>query len=351
MGRVKEYMMEQQWEESQFRGVVEKILHANGYSFMSGNDPENDDPDLHVPYDFKMERDKHTFLIDIKVYRSQSIDLTLIRNAISNLHVLASQEKVNNIKIVTNVDLPSTGRVGSMGYVFYEVIGPNELYTMSSTDPKLQVELYEALEPLTTVTWEAPSVNSAPIQTLSPSIASPSDFDPLFAIEQLSRCADDDWQAFERACTYAIKGVFDNDFNRWTKPQHNIEDGHQRLDLMGLLNAKHNFWKGLRYDFRSRYVIFEFKNYVDPISQKEIYSTEKYLFAGALRMVAIIIARNGENAGAKKARIGALREHGKLIMLLTQDDLIKVVNDFRTGKEAYNVLIDNLHDMLSGIGR
>lgn len=57
-------------------------------------------------------------------------------------------------------------------------------------------------------------------------------------------------------------------------------------------------------------MIFEFKNYSEPITQKEIYTTEKYLYAKALRCVGILIAANGYSENAQWAAKGCLRENG-----------------------------------------
>lgn len=56
-----------------------------------------------------------------------------------------------------------------------------------------------------------------------------------------------------------------------------------RLDLIARISSNDEFWNSLIQNFRARYVIFEFKNYADLIGQREIYSTEKYLFPTAMR--------------------------------------------------------------------
>ena len=52
--------------------------------------------------------------------------------------------------------------------------------------------------------------------------------------------------------------------------------------------------------YKSRYIVFEFKNYNDEITQNEVYSTNKYLYREALRTVAIVISRYKMNVNAKK---------------------------------------------------
>lgn len=73
------------------------------------------------------------------------------------------------------------------------------------------------------------------------------------------------------------------------------------------------------------YYIFEFKNYAKQITQKEIYTTDKYLYLKALRGVAIIVSCKGASPNANKAIRGTLRENGKLILSIDNSDLCKMI--------------------------
>ena len=72
------------------------------------------------------------------------------------------------------------------------------------------------------------------------------------------------------------------------------------------------------------FILFECKNYTEPITQGEIYTTERYLFDNALRNVAIIFTRKGMTKNALVAAQGILKEHGKLILVLNDRDIIKL---------------------------
>jgi hypothetical protein len=110
-----------------------------------------------------------------------------------------------------------------------------------------------------------------------------------------------------------------------------------------------SFWASLAHDFRCRYVVFEFKNYGDKISQNQIYTTEKYLYPNALRSVAIIIARNGSDRSATRAIQGTLRESGKVILVLSLEDVVKLLRAKDQGLEPSDLLIDYLDELLTGI--
>lgn len=132
-------------------------------------------------------------------------------------------------------------------------------------------------------------------------------------------------------------------------PSHEKQNADlYRFDLYCKINpdADHDFFHMLTDFYKTKYLIFEFKNYAGKITQKEIYTTEKYLYEKALRQVAILISRNGPDANAVTALKGSLREHGKLILCLSDDDLINLIDmkekNERPTAEYFGDLLDDL---------
>ena len=104
---------------------------------------------------------------------------------------------------------------------------------------------------------------------------------------------------FEIIGEKTIKLLFGDYIYNW-KSQINCNDNLQRIDLIGKVKKQEGFWNMLYEIYKSRYIVFEFKNYNDEITQNEVYSTNKYLYREALRTVAIVISRYKMNANAKK---------------------------------------------------
>lgn len=149
---------------------------------------------------------------------------------------------------------------------------------------------------------------------------------------------------FEKLCTEALIHLFGDQFGS-KHEQDWSEDGVHRRDLVARLRPQHDFWISLAHDFRSRYIVFEFKNYEEPIGQNQIYSTEKYLFTTALRSVCFLVARNGASDNAYRAASGALKEAGKLILIITLKDLCEMLHaDDR--EEEPEILLYALLDVL-----
>ena len=152
---------------------------------------------------------------------------------------------------------------------------------------------------------------------------------------------------YEKLCYKLLKNAFSDDLALWREQQKSNKDLY-RFDLLCRIkdgNQK-TFWSILERYFNSKYVIFEFKNYSEKITQKEIYTTERYLYAKALRSVAIIVSANGYEENAYWAAKGSLRENGKLIILFDTKDLIAMNKMKIEQEDPANYLLDRLDNLL-----
>lgn len=158
------------------------------------------------------------------------------------------------------------------------------------------------------------------------------------------------WRLYENKCLEILQYLFEADLSLWDT-QMKTDEGLDRFDLLCRISSMDDFWRTLVDSFRSRFIVFEFKNYEDPIDPGLIYTTERYLYPNALRSVAIIIARNGYKEQTLKAAKGALRENGKLILLITQNDLIAMLRAKDVGDSPNDLLSRLLDGFLSSISR
>ena len=99
---------------------------------------------------------------------------------------------------------------------------------------------------------------------------------------------------YEDICVEILKNVLGEYLGLW-KVQESSNNGLYRFDLCCKIKngVNQDFFDTIKNYFNTKYIVFEFKNYEKEISQKEIYTTEKYLYEKALRRVAIIISRKG----------------------------------------------------------
>lgn len=131
---------------------------------------------------------------------------------------------------------------------------------------------------------------------------------------------------FEIIGEKVIKFLFGDYIYDW-KAQINCDNNLYRIDLLGKVKHQEGFWKILYEIYRSRYIIFEFKNYNDKITKDQIEDTNKYLNKNALRTVAILISRSGIDRNSKRICKGFLRNEGHLILTLNENDLITMLQN------------------------
>lgn len=335
----------------EFEEVAIQILLAAGYKSKPPLVKQSANQPVYFPdrgFDFEgVDPDGREIGLEVKFFRTHRPGPGVINRILKKLTDVAREmEKQKAILVVAEAN---KNRVYRTDFdIPYEIITADGLRSLAGSNLDLidrlnnllRVSRLEAVEPSTDIASMEPVVrddNSARINRI---------------IERHQACPQSVGPPYEAICAEAIAELFQGELGVLHK-QHPVADRFHVIDLIASIKPSEpdNFWSHLRADFRSRYIVFEFKNYKDPISQDQIYSTEKYLFTHALRTVAIMITRNGEDDGAKHAREGALREHGKLIIGLSGADLVKMLEMKRDIEDYTGVLADNIDNMLTSLGR
>ncbi|MBN5151531.1 restriction endonuclease [Stenotrophomonas maltophilia] len=133
-----------------------------------------------------------------------------------------------------------------------------------------------------------------------------------------------DAKTYEAICKDIIDYLFGDDL-RDVRSQKRTADGLNIYDLIYRVSPKHPFWVTLTRDFRARVVLFECKNYGKPIGAMQVFTTERYLSSSALRPVCFVLSRKPAHPHAVQAASGVMRESGKLLVFLSDDDLTKML--------------------------
>ena len=123
------------------------------------------------------------------------------------------------------------------------------------------------------------------------------------------------------------------------------------MDIVCALKDAGSFWRLIRHHYNSHFIVFECKSYEGLLDPNLVYTTEKYLFSAALRNVTIIISRKGFSPNASLAAEGCLKEHVKLILSVTDKDLIQMLKKKIAGEDPADYLIDRLEETLLPIGK
>lgn len=157
---------------------------------------------------------------------------------------------------------------------------------------------------------------------------------------------------FESWCIDVLKYLFGEYLTGWHEQCATI-DGLNIRDLVCrvIYPSTSEIWELILNTLRSRYVIFEFKNYTKELTQREIITTERYLYPTALRNCAFILSREGTSKNADSVIEGAMREHGKLIVSLSYEDLSIMLKGKDNGEDPNVYLFEKIDQFLISLSR
>jgi len=339
-----------------FEKIVGIILERNGFRI--------EEPSKAAGYDYLAVIENTFAYVEVKLYKSKLPKLDLLRKACDRLLSQRDNQNAKLILVISSYVTPSLKQeiFDDSGIIIWDArILLALAFDFSTIYYDLQSILVRAFdaplddtfvvdngvksEIISSLISSRTSVRSVPVINIGANLCS--------ELHKL-KPGRADAANFENKCIEILKYLFKNntDLTLW-EPQPITDDGLHRFDLLCRIISIHQntFWAELAHDFHTRYVLFEFKNYTDEIKQGQIYTTEKYLFLTALRSVSFIIARNGADENAVKAAKGALKEAGKLIVILTATDVCDMLNLKDKGDEPAVVLRKKIDDMLVALTR
>lgn len=338
------------WED-----LIGRLITDDGYSIEHSfaksevEDAEDYEASQNFP-DFIAEKEgAGRVAFELKVYRWEDDLRRHVGNAIDHLSSLIIRNGLNHGILIVTWDMHSENQTakGLIGSGNIDVWDIRKLRSLAQHDKNLLSDLEE----LSGETW----VDDIAFEGLSHASTSleedQSQGHDLAKKLRGTSAGKDDWSLFEELCEEAFRLLFSDHITSW-KNQNATADGLNRMDLIGRIRGESkSFWSDLSRDFRTRYIVFEAKNYRDKIQQGQVLTTEKYLFNTALRSVALIVARTGVSDQAIKAAHGSLREQGKLIMIIDMEDLCKLLEEFDKGIPPENTLYSIMDNMLMNVGR
>ncbi|KLT63814.1 hypothetical protein [Pedobacter sp. BMA] len=313
--------------------------------------------------DIIFERGDLNGIAEIKLYSSRTVSPKMIENAVEHFQPLVGLYKINLLIVSSAVSKPYKQQLLEQFSVHIWDI--TDLFRLTFNNPDLYYELEQLY---VQATGESPAefmsiefgfelddlpirdlkdLPDTPKKTPSPTPAIKTKGEELCEILRMvpsGRSDDDDSddddaspdRQYEKACIEILRFLFDRDLALW-EDQLTTDAGIHRFDLVCRIRSDHNFWQEIVGDFNSRYVLFEFKNYVNKIKQGQIFTTEKYLFEKGYRMIAFVISKKGADKNALIAAKGAMREQGKLIVNLTDKDLCEMLALYEGRAERHKI--------------
>ena len=310
-------------------------------------------------WDFYFSNDNKNIWVCYKNYKSKDVSPNTFNTVIKNAVWNREKDLIPKDDIVMLIIFGSIPKIDkTVLYSKYRIvvwdISNLIFYTANDIDLSKQLSQLTYFKIGDIDGKESESWNFTIIKTDDP-VDDPS-FTTIEYINKLKTCKSgkNDSRKYEEVCEEIIRYLFSDTFYHMSS-QHKTKDKHFRMDLIcsfkAITESTHPFWQLLSRYYNTQFVVFEFKNYGNKIDQNLIYTTEKYLFNPALRNVAIIISRKGFSEAATFAAMGCLKEHGKLILNITDDDLIKMLEAKGNEDDPTTLLMEKFEDFLMSISK
>lgn len=344
-----------------FEALVEKLLRHRGFTVYKTQSS---------PVDFHAQKDGYTWAVEAKYYKTQRAQLKLLTNAANQVQRAKEKDPSLSGMLVASCTISNEQKV-HLGRKYDVVIVDRQiLFHFASSSPQLTEELYAVLEiepNYSTVSIEdffdsidideAKTLSSAEIENQE---SPPSDAASPDAVDTSGSelCKElrampkgrEKWSEYENLCEKILKYLFADHLAGWSK-QHRTDDELNRFDYVCRIIPSTDFWNFILQQMHSRYVIFEFKNYEDPIKQGQVLTTEKYLLEKGLRRVAIMLTREGAHSSAVKTAQGAMRESGKLILILNDEQICQMLAMKEKGSDPTDLLFEITDSFLLSLPR
>ena len=338
------------------------LLESFGYSQIDYEKREHDS------WDLVLQKSNQKLWVECKAYKSQDVSPYIANELLKTLIMRKMKHKLSQedvILLIVSSNIPSYQKDEIFKRYRIVVWDIENLVFYSKNDPALLKRLSQITyfpidhiegQPCAEVETAKLLINSIVDKHLEDAEIEANKTAML--LQRLNNCpaGTGTSREFEKICEDILRHLLEaNYFNRLTS-QHKTNDQHFRMDLIGSLKitqnndeSMHPLWQMLVQHYNTHFVVFEFKNYTDKIDQNLIYITEKYLFDAALRNVAFIISREGFSDSAKFAAEGCLKEHGKLIIDVTKNDLINMLESPSDNPADY--LLTKLEEFLMRISK
>ena len=336
-----------------FEDLVGHILEANGFA-ITRHAPRGD-----RGFDLLGVVDNGQWAIEVKYYRTDRAQPHLLEAAATRVANQSGPTRMLNGMLVISCVLPPPMRSTLEAAFNINFIDRFDLDNLTAHHPLLSEELQTLLgsnlNQLITPSDEESARSRNRLKPhfafqTAPEIPENKEGSDLCKRLRAIKSGKQGWSDYEQVGTQILKYLFQDDLEGWNA-QSGTVDGLHRFDLACRIKSDKFFWRFVCDNLNSVYVLFEFKNYSEKIKQGQVLTTEKYLLERAMRRVAFIITRYGATVDAERMAQGAMREHGKLMMVLDDEKICKMLHMKEEGDDPTDFLFGVVDEFLLSLSR
>lgn len=326
-----------------FEKIIAEIF--NSYNFATTLPQQN----YNSGYDILANINDMNYIIEVKFSRSNRIPSSTLFDVSCRLKMIADRNEnipspsipILVVGVKLNSDLRK--RIEDIGVIVLDI--QNLLFLVQNNEA-LKSELLSILD--FSVNDILPEEPKTQIFKKQIELIIPSKTQGELLKERISNWENSNGNTeYEDLCFETLNYLFDNELSLWHRQQTSNSELY-RFDLICKIKDGDvsGLWSTILQCFNSKYIIFEFKNYTNEITQKEIYTTDKYLYLKALRGIAILVSCKGASINANKAIRGTLRENGKLILSISNSDLLEMIDTKMTEGIPADYLYSKFDELL-----
>ncbi len=165
-------------------------------------------------------------------------------------------------------------------------------------------------------------------------------------IRELRNLPTGDGNTHEELVKRILEFCFHDEFKPFAvKEQVDTEDKKKRRDfIIDSRSPKVEFWQSLKWTRKVEKILFDAKNYKNPLEYREISDTLRYLENDAFGNFIIIICRLGVKD--YKEALDSYLKSGRITLFLDDDDLVKMINLKIEGESPTLLIEDRYYDFL-----
>jgi hypothetical protein len=126
--------------------------------------------------------------------------------------------------------------------------------------------------------------------------------------------------------------------------QSRTEDGVDRRDVVTRNNFTSRFFQRVRDRFGAEFIIWDFKNYSNPVGGDVIKGVSTYANRALGRLI-VVISREGGSDAARAAQLRYLRQDDRMILVVSDEQLQEMLQRRTSGGSPEDILED-LYDEL-----
>lgn len=127
--------------------------------------------------------------------------------------------------------------------------------------------------------------------------------------------------------------------------QARTDDGVERRDVVCRNNRQSRFFQRVADRFGADFVIWDFKNYGDPITGEVINDVATYANSALGRFI-VVVSRKGGSDSSRAAQLRRLRNDDRMIVVVSDEQVLEMVHRKESGAAPEDLLEDLLDEIL-----